>query len=50
MSRLSGALAGYYVLFVEKPDSLRATHDVKVTLTRHSGRVLATSSYSERNE
>jgi VWFA-related protein len=50
MRRLSGALAGCYVLFVEKPDSLRATHDVKVTLTRHTGHVLATSSYSERNE
>jgi hypothetical protein len=50
MRRLSGALAGYNVLFVEKPDSLRATHDVKVTLTRHAGRVHATSSYSARNE
>jgi VWFA-related protein len=50
MRRLSGALAGYYVLFVEKPDSLRATHDLAVSLTRRKGRVLATSSYSERNE
>jgi VWFA-related protein len=50
MRRLSGALAGYYVLFVEKPDSLRTTHDVEVTLTRHTGRVLASSSYSDRNE
>ena len=50
MSRLSGALAGYYVLFVEKPDSLGATHDIKVALTRHKGRVLASNTFSERNE
>jgi VWFA-related protein len=50
MRRLSGALAGYYVLFVERSDGLRATHDVEVTLTRHTGRVLASSSYSDRNE
>jgi VWFA-related protein len=49
MRRLSGALAGYYVLFVEKPDSRRTTHDIEVELTRRQGRVLATSSYTERN-
>ena len=48
MRRLSGALAGSYVLFVEKPESRRATHDVSVRLTRRSGRVLATSGYTER--
>jgi VWFA-related protein len=47
MRRLSGALAGYYVLFVEKPESRRALHDIQVELTRTKGRVLATSSYSE---
>jgi VWFA-related protein len=49
LRQLSGALAGYYVLFVvpEKPESRRAVHDIEVELTRHKGRVLATSSYSE---
>ena len=47
MQRLSGALAGYYVLFVEKPESRRARHDIEVELTRRKGRVLAASSYSE---
>jgi VWFA-related protein len=47
MRRLSGALAGYYVLFVETPESRRASHDIQVELTRAKGRVLATSSYSE---
>jgi VWFA-related protein len=47
MQRLSGALAGYYVLFVEKPESRRALHDIQVDLTRVKGRVFATSSYSE---
>jgi VWFA-related protein len=46
LRRLAGALAGYYVLFVEKPDSPRATHDVDVELTRRKGRVYATSSYA----
>lgn len=49
MRRLSGALAGYYALFVEKPESRRAMHDIEMELTRRKGRVLATSSYSERN-
>jgi hypothetical protein len=47
MRRLSGALAGYYVLFVEKPVSRRVLHDIDVQLTRRKGRVFATSSYSE---
>jgi VWFA-related protein len=47
MQRLSGAIAGYYVLFVEKPDSRRATHDIEVELTRRKGQVLATRTYSE---
>jgi VWFA-related protein len=48
MRRLSGALARYYVLFVEKPDSRHGTHDIEVELTRRKGHVLATSTYSER--
>ena len=47
MRRLSGALAGYYVLFVEKPESERPMHNIEVELTRRKGNVLATSSYSE---
>ena len=49
MRRLAGALSGYYVLFVEPPDSPRAVHDVETELTRRKGRVLATTSFSERN-
>jgi hypothetical protein len=41
-------LAGYYVLFVEKPATRRATHDIEVKLTHGNARVLATDSYSER--
>ena len=44
---LSGALAGYYVLFVEKPETQRVLHDIDVELTSRKGRVFATSSYSE---
>jgi hypothetical protein len=46
--RLSGAIAGYYVLFVEKPESRRAMHDIDLQLTRRKGRVLAASSLSAR--
>jgi VWFA-related protein len=49
MRQLSGALAGYYVLFVEKPESRRTVHDIEVELTRRQGRVFATSSYVERD-
>jgi VWFA-related protein len=46
MRRLAGALAGYYVLFVEKPETGRRTHDVELELTRRKGFVHATSSYA----
>jgi hypothetical protein len=49
LRRLAGALAGYYVLFVEKPESQRSVHDVETELTRRKGRVLATTSFSERD-
>jgi len=49
MRQLAGALAGYYVLFVEKPEGQRAVHDVETELTRRKGRVLATTSFSERD-
>jgi VWFA-related protein len=45
MQRLAGAIAGYYVLYVEKPESQRATHDIEVELTRRKGHVLASSTY-----
>jgi VWFA-related protein len=47
MRRLAGALAGYYVLFVEKPDTERLDHEVEVKLLHHKGDVLATSSFAE---
>ena len=50
MRRLSGALAGYYVLFLERPERRRATHTVSVKLARRDGLVLATDTYQERNE
>jgi VWFA-related protein len=46
MHRLAGALAGYYVLFVEKPESQRSVHNVKTELTRRKGSVLAASDIS----
>ena len=48
MRRLAGALAGYYVLFVEKPETRRAVHEVKTELTHRRGSVLATNNMSER--
>ena len=50
MRQLAGAIAGYYVLFVEKPESQRTVHDVKTELTRRKGRVLALTSFSELNK
>ena len=41
MRELSGALAAYYVLFVEKPENRRTRHDIAIELTRRKGRVLA---------
>lgn len=49
--RLSGALAGYYVLFVERPpENRRTSHEIDVELVRGSGRVLASSRYSTNPE
>jgi VWFA-related protein len=50
MRRLSGALAGYYVLFVERPATRRSTHDIEVKLTHGNARVLATTSYADRGQ
>jgi VWFA-related protein len=48
MNRLSGVLAGYYVLFLEQPKVHPGTHDVDVRLTRSKGTVLARSSYERQ--
>ena len=45
MNRLSSVLAGYYVLFLERPAVGPGTHDVDVRLTRRQGTVLARDSY-----
>lgn len=46
MQHLGGALEGYYVLIVEKPETTRTTHDLDVKLTRRKGQVLARSSFA----
>jgi hypothetical protein len=43
---LGNALAGYYVLFVERPDLQRGTHRIDVRLTRRKGSVIARSTWS----
>ena len=45
MRRLGGALAGSYVLFVEKPESRRRMHTIDVELTRRKGTVMARNQY-----
>jgi VWFA-related protein len=45
MTRLEGALAGHYVLIVEKPDAKRGTHTITVELVKRKGLVFARSSY-----
>lgn len=45
MNRLSGVLAGYYVLFLEQPQVGPGTHDVEVRLTQRRGSVFARDSY-----
>jgi VWFA-related protein len=45
MRRLMGALAGYYVLFVERPDLRSGDHRIEVNLTRRDGSVLARETF-----
>jgi VWFA-related protein len=45
MRKLRGALAGYYVLLVEKPDAESRTHKIDVELTRRKGNVLAKTGF-----
>jgi VWFA-related protein len=45
--RVTHALAGHYVLFVEKPDLKGGVHRIDVRLTKRKGRVVARSDYVE---
>ena len=45
MNRLSGVLAGYYVLVLQQPDVSVGTHRIDVSLARRQGAVLARESY-----
>lgn len=47
IQRVGQALAGYYVLFVEKPEEMaRGTHQIEVRLTKRKGTVVARSAWS----
>jgi hypothetical protein len=50
MNRLSGVLAGYYVLFLEPPNVGPGIHDIDVHLTRDQGTVLARQSYVRQKD
>jgi hypothetical protein len=43
---LGRALAGHYVLFVERPDLRRGTHRIEVRLTKRKGTVMARNTWS----
>ena len=45
MRRLAGALAGYYVLFVERPDVGQGAHRIEVDLIHGDATVLARDSF-----
>lgn len=47
VERVSQALEGYYVLFVEKPHLKQGEHRVEVRLARREGTVIARSKYME---
>jgi VWFA-related protein len=47
LNELEGALAGHYVLFVEKPDLGPGDHRIRVRLTRAKGEVLARLTWSD---
>jgi hypothetical protein len=46
MRWLTGALSGYYVLFVEKPEKSIGEGEISVTLARRTGHVFASSTYA----
>jgi len=45
LDRLAGALAGHYVLFVDKPVAPIGYHRIEVDLTRVKGTVMAKRGY-----
>jgi VWFA-related protein len=45
MKNLAGALAGYYVLFVERPTKAAGTHDIEVELQGRKGNVMAKTAF-----
>jgi VWFA-related protein len=45
LARLASALAGHYVLFVEKPFGEKSYHAIEVELTRRKGTVMAKSGF-----
>ncbi len=47
LTRLTGALAGHYVLIVHKPDLSKGEHPIRVKLTRRQGTVLARRTFIE---
>lgn len=47
---LDGAIAGYYVLFVDKPTDSTGRRDLSVALTRRQGRAYATATYSNSRQ
>jgi hypothetical protein len=47
ITRLEGAIAGYYVLVVVKPELAPGEHAVAIELTRQRGTVLATPTYQD---
>src|SRR5262249_37103946 len=47
---LDGAIAGYYVLFVDKPEDSTGRRDLSVALTRRQGRAYATAAYSNTRQ
>jgi len=50
MQWLEGAIAGYYVLFVDKPEDSTGRRDLSVALTRRQGRAYATAAYSNTRQ
>jgi hypothetical protein len=50
MQWLDGAIVGYYVLFVDKPENSTGWRDLSVALTRSQGRAYATATYSNSRQ
>jgi len=50
MQWLDGAIAGYYVLFVDKPEDSGGKRELSVALTRRQGHTYATATYSNSRQ